>query len=278
MRCVKECFDTISYRISRAITTHYSTSFSVGIKLLHPSLRNDIYNIYGFVRLADEIVDSFHGFDQKDLLKCFRNDTEAAIANKISINPALNSFQYTVNKHNIPYSLVKSFLHSMEMDLYKKTYDKAAYDEYIFGSAEVVGLMCLCVFCNGDGEKYDELKPFAQKLGSAFQKVNFLRDIQCDTNVLGRRYFPNLNLVGITEADKKEIEKEIEDEFLEAFRGIKMLPNTSRKGVYIAYIYYRQLLKKVKATSAKELCKRRLRVSNFEKMTLILQHQIFPSI
>lgn len=275
---MKEEFDSISYKMSKAVTVHYSTSFSVGIKLLDPSLRIHIYNIYGYVRLVDEIVDSFHDYNKAALLTQITEDTRSALQEGISTNPIINSFQFTVNKFQIPFSLVRSFLDSMEMDLHKTAHDKESYDRYIFGSAEVVGLMCLHVFCNGDKEQFSLLEPYAKKLGSAFQKVNFLRDIQVDADFLGRQYFPHFDFGKVTPLAKLQIEEEIDYEFSEALRGIKLLPPTCRRGVYIAYVYYKHLLKKVKQSKAEDLCKKRIRVNNLMKVGLLLRHNLFRRI
>ena len=270
---MKASFDTISYSMSKAITNHYSTSFSMGIKLLHSSIRKDIYNIYGFVRLADEIVDSFHAYNKASMLSDLRVETVKAIEAGISINPVLNSFQYTVNRYAIPFELIDSFLQSMESDLRKSTYNREEYNSYIFGSAEVVGLMCLKVFCNGCADEYGKLKPYAQKLGSAFQKINFLRDVQADLECLGRHYLPAVDLKYLTEAEKRLIEDEIEAEFDEALKGIKQLPVNCRAGVYTAYVYYRQLLKRIRKVPATEICRRRVRISNYEKLSLLFYNQ-----
>lgn len=275
---MKEKFDHISGKISKAITHHYSTSFSMGIRLLHPSIRNDIYNIYGFVRLADEIVDSFHGFDKEQMLADLRAQTATAIANKISINPVLNSFQQTVNRYSISQELIEHFLQSMEMDLQPEVYNRSKYDLYIYGSAEAVGLMCLHVFCKGDCKDFETLKPYAQKLGSAFQKVNFLRDIQADKELLGREYFPGLSKSKLDHISKRQIETEVEEEFMEAYEGIKKLPDCCRQGVFIAYSYYLELLKKIKRTHPEELHLRRVRVSNLQKMRILLVHKIMRAI
>ena len=229
---MKHLFDELSYAVSKITTQKYSTSFSLGILALSPSIRTAIYAIYGYVRLADEIVDSFHGYDKENLLNRLKEETEDALKEGISLNPILNSFQQTVLQYKINKTLIHKFLHSMEMDLHQIDYNSDLYKEYIFGSAEVVGLMCLQVFTNGNMEKYEKLKPYAMKLGSAFQKINFLRDLKDDYKVLGRTYFPNINM-GVFDNDvKKQIEKEIELEFKEALIGIKKLPNSSMFGVY----------------------------------------------
>lgn len=262
---MKHLFDELSYSVSKITTQKYSTSFSTGILVLKPSIRSAIYAIYGYVRLADEIVDSFHGYDKKKLLERLRKETNNALRENISLNPILQSFQETVNRYKIDPILIEQFLHSMEMDLLTINYDSELHKEYIFGSAEVVGLMCLQVFTDGNREKYEELKPFAMKLGSAFQKVNFLRDLKDDYQILGRTYFPNVDMLVFDNAAKCQIEKEIEEEFKEALIGIKKLPNSSMFGVYLAYKYYLSLFKKIKRKSSKEILNGRVRIPNSEK-------------
>lgn len=259
---MKQLFDDLSYSVSKITTKKYSTSFSLGILALKPTIRPAIYAIYGYVRLADEIVDSFHGYDKEKLLKRLRIQTEEALSEKISLNPILQSFQETVHKYAIDYALIEQFLHSMEMDLKQVDYNSDLYKEYIFGSAEVVGLMCLQVFSEGDKQKYDELKPYAMKLGSAFQKVNFLRDLKDDYQVLGRTYFPNIEMSVFDNEVKKQIEQEIAEEFAEALSGIKKLPNSSKFGVYLAYKYYLSLFRKIKSKSSNEILNERVRVPN----------------
>jgi len=251
--------------VSKLTTQKYSTSFSLGILALKPSIRSAIYAIYGYVRLADEIVDSFHGFDKEKLLNRLKLETNNALEEKIALNPILQSFQETVSKYKIDKSLIDQFLRSMEMDLQKIDYNSELYKEYIFGSAEVVGLMCLQVFTEGNKEKYDELKPFAMKLGSAFQKINFLRDLKDDYHILGRTYFPNIDMDVFDNQVKNQIELEIEQEFEEALIGIKKLPNSSKFGVYLAYKYYLSLFKKIQRKSSKEILNNRVRVPNSEK-------------
>lgn len=268
---MKNTYDQLAYSISKCTTHTYSTSFSLGIKALDAKLRPAIYAIYSYVRLADEIVDSFHGYDQRNLLSQLIKETDDAFKHKISINPIIQAFQETVHQYNIDKQLIDQFLHSMSMDLDKVYYDKANYDEYILGSAEVVGLMCLHVFVEGDQEKYDKLKPYAQKLGSAFQKINFLRDLKEDYYTLGRFYFPNLDFIAFNDETKKIIEKEIEGEFKEALTGIKMLPNSSKFGVYLAYRYYWTLFKKIQLKSSKDILTNRTRVPNTEKMYLMME-------
>lgn len=267
---MKKLFDELSFDISKRTTKKYSTSFSLGILALKPTLRSGIYAIYGYVRLADEIVDSFHGYNKEKLLMRLKMETSHALEEGISLNPILQSFQHTVNHYRIDKKLIDQFLHSMEMDLQKIDYSSDLYNEYIYGSAEVVGLMCLQVFAEGDHTKYEALKPFAMKLGSAFQKVNFLRDLKDDYQTLGRTYFPNIDLCVFNNCSKSQIEKEIETEFKEAFQGIKKLPPSSRFGVFLAYKYYLSLFKKIKATSAERIIKERIRIPNSKKLTLML--------
>ncbi|RLZ10758.1 phytoene/squalene synthase family protein [Faecalibacter macacae] len=266
---MKSIYDEVSFSLSKIVTQKYSTSFSMGIKALHPQLREAIYSIYGFVRLADEIVDSFHGYNQKQLLIDFKNETEKALAAKISLNPIIHSFQETVHKYQIEEKLIHQFLHSMEMDLEKIEYNSDLYKEYILGSAEVVGLMCLHIFVEGDKVKYDELKPFAMKLGSAFQKINFLRDLRDDYYVLGRTYFPNVDLTEFNDHIKMEIERDINTEFEEALIGINRLPITSKFGVYLAYKYYFSLFKKIQKSSAKKVLNERIRIPNSDKFLML---------
>lgn len=267
---MKSLFDKISVQCSKLTTREYSTSFSLGIYFLKGRLRNPIYAIYGFVRFADEIVDSFDGYDKSYLLQKFKQDTYDALQNGISLNPILNSFQQVVHQYRISTDLIETFLASMEMDLEKTTYSKEQYDRYILGSAEVVGLMCLCVFTEGQKQQYEELKPFAMKLGAAFQKVNFLRDLKADYLVLGRTYFPQVDLSSFTMQTKREIELQIEIDFHEALKGIKKLPSSSKGGVYLAYVYYYSLFKKIKKTPAHKILSARIRVSNGEKFGLML--------
>ena len=267
---MKALFDTVSYACSKSATSYYSTSFSSAVNLLGLSIRADIHNIYGFVRFADEIVDSFHDFDKDYLFNKFENDLEESLVDKISLNPILNAFQHTVNKYNIDYDLIKAFMKSMRMDLHKNDYNTTQeYKEYIYGSADVVGLMCLKVFVNGDNEKYNQLKDAAMRLGSAFQKVNFLRDLKDDVEVLERSYFPHINLRNLAQESKESIIKEIEEDFAEAYKGIIQLPADAKFGVYTAYRYYSKLLKKLKATPSEKILNTRIRVSNPIKMSLL---------
>lgn len=269
---MKALFDKVSYESSKIVTKSYSTSFSSAVSLLAPSIRGHIHNIYGFVRFADEIVDSFHEFDKEYLLDKFENDLEEAIKYGISLNPILNSFQHTVNEFEIDYDLVKAFMKSMRMDLHKQNYNTIEeYNEYIYGSADVVGLMCLKVFVKGDLEKYNNLKDSAMRLGSAFQKVNFLRDLKDDVEILERTYFPHVNLRNLNPESKEVIIKEIQEDFAEAYKGIIKLPNEAKFGVYTAYRYYGRLLKKLKATPSEKILNTRIRVSNSLKMSLLAE-------
>ncbi|MEC7262266.1 MAG: phytoene/squalene synthase family protein [Bacteroidota bacterium] len=269
---MKSIFDEVSYHCSKIVTQSYSTSFALATKMLAPSIRTDIYNIYGFVRFADEIVDTFHDYDKEQLFQKFEKDMEEAIVNKISLNPILNSFQHTYHKYDIPYHLVESFMKSMRMDLRKKNYETFdEYREYIYGSADVVGLMCLCVFVNGDKEKYEELKESAMALGSAFQKVNFLRDLKADYEELNRTYFPNTNLLELDEESKRRIVNEIKADFAVGYSGIIKLPDQAKFGVYTAYRYYKKLLHKLQGTPPLEIKNARIRVPNYQKFGLLAQ-------
>jgi phytoene synthase len=266
---MKSLFDKSSIDCSKRITINYSTSFSLAIKMLSPKIQNDIYAVYGFVRCADEIVDSFDGYDQAQLLMEFETEFHKAYDRKISINPILNAFQDVVHRFDMM-ELVIPFLKSMRMDLNKKEYlTKKEYEEYIFGSADVVGLMCLKVFVKGDKERYNQLKDSAMKLGSAFQKVNFLRDLKHDYETLGRIYFPNVNLVTLSNEEKNTIIKEIEADFEMALIGIKNLPSEAKFGVFTAYKYYKSLLKKISKTQPEEILNTRIRVDDFTKLFII---------
>ncbi|MET0760459.1 MAG: phytoene/squalene synthase family protein [Flavobacterium sp.] len=266
---MKSIFDKVSFECSRNVTKSYSTSFSSAVKILAPTIRQDIYNVYGFVRFADEIVDSFHDYDKEALFTLFENDLELALKNKISLNPVLNAFQHTVNKYNIPFELIASFMKSMKLDLTKTEYKtQDEYNEYIFGSADVVGLMCLKVFVKGDDIRYNELKHSAMRLGSAFQKVNFLRDLKADFEDLSRTYFPNTDLNQLDETSKLKIIEEIEADFRAGFEGIIHLPIEAKFGVYTAYIYYKKLLSKLKKTPSAEIKNTRIRVPNYQKYGL----------
>ncbi len=275
---MKELYDNVSIRCSRLTTKAYSTSFSLGIYCLEKELRDPIYAIYGFVRFADEIVDTFHEYDKETLLKRFREDTYKSIEEGISLNPILNSFQHAVNSYGIDRELIDQFLKSMEMDLLQKDYSEDGFKEYILGSAEVVGLMCLRVFAKGDRKMYEELKPFAMSLGSAFQKVNFLRDLKADFVGMGRSYFPEIDLKRFDENSKKRIEQSILVDFSHAFKGIKRLPKASRFGVYVAYVYYYALFKKIRNTPSELVLSRRIRIRNRHKATLLaysfVKHQL----
>ena len=265
---MKPLFDNISRKSSKMVTKAYSTSFSMGIKFLAKRFHDPIYGVYGFVRLADEIVDSFHDYDKRQLLAEFKVDTYKAIEQKISLNPILNSFQEVVNTYQIDLWTIETFLKSMEMDLDKNTYDQHGYEEYILGSAEVVGLMCLSVFTEGNKTMYEELKPYAMKLGSAFQKINFLRDFKADADALGRLYFPQLRTQAFDQITKEEIENDIIKDFKMGFEGIKKLPKDARFGVYVAYIYYSQLLAKIMDMPASVIMEERVRISDKRKYAL----------
>ena len=272
---MKSLFDTVSNDCSKIVTKSYSTSFSLATKMLSKSIRQDIYNIYGFVRFADEIVDSFHDYKKEELFNNFVVDMERALEDEISMNPILNSFQYTFHKYNIDKHLVNSFLKSMRMDLYKKEYlTEEEFKEYIYGSADVVGLMCLKVFVKGDETEYSELKNSAMALGSAFQKVNFLRDLKADHDSLNRTYFPNTDLNRLDEGSKKEIIDDIERDFEEGMNGIRNLPMEAKFGVFMAYRYYRQLLKKLKRTPALEIKNSRIRVPNYKKIYILTRSYV----
>lgn len=267
---MKALFDSVSIRASRMITKAYSTSFSLGILGLDKKYHDPIYAIYGFVRFADEIVDSFEGYPQKELLERFWKDTYLALDEKISLNPVLNGFQQVVNTFEIDRDLIETFLKSMEMDLYKNDYDEEGYKAYILGSAEVVGLMCLKVFVDGSEERYQTLKKPAMQLGSAFQKINFLRDLHADYKKLGRTYFPGVDLNTFDETVKTEIEADIDIDFRAGYEGIKQLPKGARFGVYIAYVYYYSLFKKIKKTHCDIILSQRVRISNKRKYGLFV--------
>tara|TARA_B100000530_G_scaffold197141_1_gene125404 strand:- start:673 stop:1512 length:840 start_codon:yes stop_codon:yes gene_type:complete len=272
---MKNIFDEVSYSCSEKVTKTYSTSFSLATRLLSENIRKDIYNIYGFVRFADEIVDSFHDYNKSELFNDFSIDLEKAIRNKIHLNPILNSFQHTFHKYKIDKDLVDAFMKSMRMDLTKKKYNTVEeYKEYIYGSADVVGLMCLKVFVQGNNELYMKLKNNAMKLGSAFQKVNFLRDLKADKEDLNRTYFPNTKFDKLSELEKNEIINDIEDDFKMGLEGIKELPLDAKFGVFMAYRYYNQLLKKLKKTPATEIINRRIRVPNLKKIELLTRSYV----
>ena len=266
---MKSIFDKVSFNCSENVTKSYSTSFSSAVKMLAPSIRQDIYNIYGFVRFADEIVDTFHDYNKEELFQMFEIDLENSLKNKISLNPILNSFQHTVNKYQIPVELINAFMKSMKLDLSKKEYHTDdEYKEYIYGSADVVGLMCLKVFVNGDDANYKTLEHSAMRLGSAFQKVNFLRDLKADFEDLSRTYFPNTDLTQLDETSKNIIIKEIEADFAEGYKGIQNLPIEAKFGVYTAYVYYKKLLSKLKNTPSTEIKNTRIRVPDYQKYGL----------
>lgn len=273
-----DLFDKVAIRCSRVTTHLYSTSFSLGIRCLHRRLRDPIYAVYGFVRFADEIVDTFHAYNKQELLARFRRDTYLAIEEKISINPILQSFQHTVHSCQIELPLIEQFLRSMEMDLHKSNYTSTEIKEYITGSAEAVGLMCLRVFCDGNNVLFDSLSSYARSLGSAFQKVNFLRDFNTDYKCLGRNYFPHIIKGQLDSIGKTDIEDSIEADFKLALRGIKQLPRSSRLGVYVAYMYYRSLFNKIKNSSASLVYNKRIRIPNSGKATLLaysyVKHQL----
>ena len=267
----KELYDNLSVSCSKSTTTMYSTSFSLGILLFTKELRKHIYSIYGFVRLADEIVDTFEGYDQKYLLRDFWFQTYEAIEKGISLNPILNAFQQTVNEYQIPADLIDAFMRSMEMDLHKSNYTEDEVNEYIYGSAEVVGLMCLKVFTRGNEELYNELNPYAKSLGAAFQKVNFLRDLKDDYNQLGRSYFDGLDIENFSEATRDVVEESIQKDFTHALEGIRKLPSGSKFGVYIAYVYYYSLFRKIKRLHFDVIRSRRVRISNPVKYMLLFK-------
>jgi phytoene/squalene synthetase len=273
---MKQLFDEVSFKCSKLVTKSYSTSFSLAVKMLSPTIQEAIYSIYGFVRFADEIVDSFHDFDKEILIKDFENEYYKAIRSGISLNPILNSFQKTVTKYAISDDLIQAFLKSMKLDLIKKGYEsKQEYEEYIYGSADVVGLMCLKVFVNGNLQQYEALKAEAMRLGSAFQKVNFLRDLKDDNLLLSRNYFPDFDLNTFDESAKKKIIAEIEDDFKVAHQGILKLPNEAQFGVYTAFVYYKKLLCKLENTPCNEIGITRIRVSNSSKFVLLIKSYIF---
>ena len=272
---MKKLFDQVSESCSRIVTESYSTSFTLATKMLDSSIRQDIYNIYGFVRFADEIVDSFHNYDKKELLNLFEKDLKKSIVDKISLNPILNSFQKTIHSYQIDYELVDSFLNSMKLDLDKKKYlTKKEFDQYVYGSADVVGLMCLKVFVKGNKNQYNDLKPYAMSLGSAFQKVNFLRDLKADHDGLNRSYFPNLNIDEFDEPSKKIILDEIDKDFRHALKGIFKLPSSARFGVYTAYKYYLKLLNKLRKTHPLKIKSSRIRVPNYQKVNVLARSYV----
>ena len=272
---MKALFDDISQSCSKNVTKTYSTSFSLATKMLAPCIRQDIYNVYGFVRLADEIVDSFHDYDKKALFVRFEKALEEALTEKISLNPILNAFQYTVHKYGIDQALIDAFMNSMRLDLTKSEYNtREEYQAYIYGSADVVGLMCLKIFVKGDQEQFDVLKEPAMALGSAFQKVNFLRDLKADFKELNRTYFPNTNLTALDESAKRAIIEDIEADFSKGYSGIVALPPEAKFGVFMAYRYYRRLLKKLNNTPALDIVNSRIRVPNYEKFGLLTRSYV----
>jgi phytoene/squalene synthetase len=275
---MKQLFDNVSIKTSKMVTNSYSTSFSLGIKFLHKQFQDPIYSIYGFVRFADEIVDTFHDFNKKELLDEFKLETYRAIDRGISLNPVLNSFQKVVNDYKIDLHLIETFLKSMEMDLEKKEYTEEGYKEYILGSAEVVGLMCLRVFVKGNQKMYDDLTPYAMALGSAFQKINFLRDLHADYLGMGRVYFPNVELKELDPETKAALEDDIEIDFNKGLEGIKLLPKDSRFGVYVAYIYYRKLFNKIKSLHPERILEERIRIPNSQKMALFASSYVRHSL
>ncbi|MFN8358035.1 MAG: phytoene/squalene synthase family protein [Spirosomataceae bacterium] len=266
-----DLFTRTTFECSKLITEHYSTSFTLGIKTLAKKYHYPIFAVYGFVRYADEIVDTFHNANKEELLSRFKADTYQAISEKISLNPVLHSFQLVVNQYHIEHDLIEAFLHSMEMDLSKTDYNQSGYEEYIYGSAEVVGLMCLRIFCEGNDTQYQQLKEPARRLGAAFQKVNFLRDVKSDFEERGRVYFPGVNFEAFTKDVKKQIEADIQADFDAAYEGIIRLPKGARMGVYLAYCYYLRLFDKIKGVPASRILKERIRVPDFQKFILLGQ-------
>jgi|TARA_B110000211_G_scaffold207457_1_gene243244 phytoene/squalene synthetase len=270
----KELYDQVCGDCSVLTTQAYSTSFSIGIRFLGKPLRRPVYAVYGFVRFADEIVDTFHGHDQSLLFEAFKKDTYNAIDQKISLNPILQAFQQVYHRFNIDREHVDLFLQSMEWDLNRNTYDRNGYDEYIVGSAEVVGLMCLRIFADGDQEAYNRLLPSARRLGAAFQKINFLRDLREDYQEMGRTYFPGLDMKLFNEEAKVKIESEIDLDFRAAFEGVKRLPQTSRLGVYVAYTYYLKLFQKIQNLSSERILTERIRIPNVQKIALLARSYV----
>ncbi len=271
-------FNKTSFGCSRLITKAYSTSFTLGIQTLDNRFHDPIYGIYGYVRFADEIVDTFHEYDKKALLARFREDTVRAVDEKISLNPVLHAFQLVVNQYHIEWDLIDAFLKSMEMDLQYDRYETNMYDSYIYGSAEVVGLMCLRVFCEGNDAEYDRLKASAKSLGSAFQKVNFLRDMKSDYTERGRVYFPGMNFATFDEEAKKQVEANIQSDFDEAYKGIMELPKGAKMGVYLAYVYYISLFNKIKQSAAEVVKSERIRVSDRRKIGLLVKTYVKGSL
>ncbi len=271
---MKQIFDEVCLECSRNTTRSYSTSFSLGVRFLGKELRDPIHAVYGFVRFADEIVDTFHAYNKAELMARFREDTVHAIEDRISLNPILNSFQHAYHTYNMTWDLVDTFLRSMEMDLEDVQYTPETYETYILGSAEVVGLMCLHVFVEGDLDTFAKLKPYAMRLGAAFQKINFLRDLQADFEGLGRTYFPGVNPEQFDEIAKTAIEEEIEEDFKEAYKGILMLPKDARFGVYVAYVYYYRLFRKIKSLPSSRVLEERIRIPNQSKYALFVKSYV----
>jgi phytoene/squalene synthetase len=271
---MKELYDDVSFGLSRVLTRAYSTSFSLGIHFLNRKFHDPIYAIYGFVRLADEIVDSFHDYDKKTLFKRFSDELELSLKEKISLNPILNSFQHVVHTYHIERGLIDAFMASMEMDLQKKDYDREDFNKYVLGSAEVVGLMCLRVFVSGDEQRYQQLKPYGMRLGAAYQKINFLRDLKADFKGMGRAYFPGIHPGQFTEKDKKQVEEEIAADFAAGLEGIRLLPKDAGYGVYLSYVYYHGLFRKIQKLSAAEVAARRVRIPNRKKYLLLFTSYI----
>jgi 15-cis-phytoene synthase len=269
-----QLYNTTCQACSQLITKRYSTSFSMGIRAFEPKIRMPVYAIYGFVRFADEIVDSFHGYPKADLLERFRQDTSTAIAEQISLNPVLHAFQEVVHRYGIEQELIDAFLDSMEMDLHHTFYGSDLYEKYIYGSAEVVGQMCLRVFCEGDREQFERLKSPARSLGAAFQKINFLRDLKSDFDERGRVYFPGVDFTNFTTEDKRNIEAEIKKDFDDAYLGIVQLPKSARFGVYLAYVYYLNLFKKIRRTAAEKVKEQRIRVNDGKKIYLLFSSAV----
>ncbi|MEQ8415126.1 MAG: phytoene/squalene synthase family protein [Imperialibacter sp.] len=273
-----DLFDSTALKVSQLVTERYSTSFTLGIKTLHKKFRDPVFAIYGFVRYADEIVDTFHDHNKKVLLERFRKDTYDAIDEKLSFNPILHSFQSVVNQYKIENELIDAFLHSMEMDILQNEYNESGYQEYIYGSAEVVGLMCLRVFCEGDDKQFQSLKAPARRLGAAFQKVNFLRDIKSDFKDRGRTYFPGVDFNNFSQNSKNQIEEDIQDDFDAAYEGIKRLPKGARLGVYLAYVYYLTLFSKIKRLPVARIMTERIRIPDSKKIILLFQTYLKHSL
>jgi len=272
---MKSIFDAVSFQCSKIVTETYSTSFALATRMLAPSIRKDIYNIYGYVRFADEIVDSFHEYDKEELFNRFEAELDRSLEQRISLNPILNAFQHTYHQYQIPEHLVRAFMKSMRMDLNKNIYhSEDEFREYIYGSADVVGLMCLRVFVQGDNERYEALKESAMALGSAFQKVNFLRDLKADYEYLNRCYFPHTNLMDLDELAKERIVDDIKADFEKGYRGISQLPYAARFGVYTAYKYYYKLLQKLQNTPSVEIKNTRIRVANYQKFGLLAKSYV----